>query len=321
MNLCLTSKCNNHCPYCFQEDFRKKEDYWDIQELEKVIKWINGRNQISVLGGEPTLYPHLESFINLLNQETETLKQVLFITNLLGPDESIEQICSCNVEEVALLINATYDNDKEDIFEKHLLHVAKYKNIPKSLSITLFPNKDFNTKYIERLIKYSNPKYDIQSFRIGLMTPKPDEKIFNIYNYDEEIQLLIDLYKENNLNLLKGIHFDCAINFCQISLAKFNEIKKIPFIHGLSTICNGSPLDIWPNHNIIYCSSSTGDFIKYKYEDFENGYEAELFLDKLKFQYITKNKKCLNCEYFKLNICHPCHSFDQALLRGEGIDT
>lgn len=70
VNILLTAKCNRSCPYCFaeQEMSGQNEDWLSWPDLLYIADflWSNGRRQVSLLGGEPTIHPQCTDFIRYL---------------------------------------------------------------------------------------------------------------------------------------------------------------------------------------------------------------------------------------------------------------
>lgn len=62
----LTSECNGRCAWCIEKGGYKPEESVHWLDLVNAISR-TGRKYISLLGGEPTLYPDLELLINTLN--------------------------------------------------------------------------------------------------------------------------------------------------------------------------------------------------------------------------------------------------------------
>ena len=95
MNISLTTNCNNHCPYCFQQNIHNLNMEISIENYEKILKWGQDydKEYIQLLGGEPTLYLKLPDIFEITNNYK---KKISIITNLLGYKDNIELITHCN---------------------------------------------------------------------------------------------------------------------------------------------------------------------------------------------------------------------------------
>lgn len=76
MNLILTDKCTNSCPYCFaaqemsknlRQNNMKREDFDCFMNFLRNSK---EKIEINVIGGEPLIYPDIEYVLNCLNQSS-----------------------------------------------------------------------------------------------------------------------------------------------------------------------------------------------------------------------------------------------------------
>lgn len=86
VQLHLTDRCNLKCKHCY-EGVRKKIDEWDYEELLQVIeqlddtfiKWqVDG--EISLVGGEPVMWPHLAKILYFL-RNTKSFSRIAILTN------------------------------------------------------------------------------------------------------------------------------------------------------------------------------------------------------------------------------------------------
>lgn len=314
MNISLTTNCNNHCPYCFQQNIHNLGMEISIENYEKILKWGQDYNKeyIQLLGGEPTLYLKLPNIFEITNNYK---KKISIITNLLGYKDNIELITHYN-NIGSILINTTYDDNKKEEFLSNM-ELIKNSSFYKSFSITLMPNKINNIKYINRIQELSLLFPMITELRIGLMTPCPDQDDFFIYNYSEDIIFLIKELQRSNL---KYLTFDCSINLCELDFSLFkllaeNQINNL-FINLINITCPGPCIDIMPNLDIKYCYSMSNFFPTKNITDFNNYTEAYNYYNSLNKKYQIKNYKCLNCTNFPI-LCQPCPSIDQALLKIE----
>lgn len=98
VQLHLTNRCNLRCKHCYEGE-RNVIEEWDYNELEKIIqkfeqaftKW-NSEGEISLVGGEPVLYPYLEKVMRRI-AESESIKRFAILTNgIYLPDNIIKAI-------------------------------------------------------------------------------------------------------------------------------------------------------------------------------------------------------------------------------------
>ena len=82
----LTNACNYRCSYCFQQKRGYTDDSCSMEQLKTAVEHIASSNrpsyQISLLGGEPTMFPHLAELIDLLDQRLgERIEVLRILTN------------------------------------------------------------------------------------------------------------------------------------------------------------------------------------------------------------------------------------------------
>ena len=330
MNFNLTTLCNNHCYYCFQsETIIKKEemlfeDFKNILFKNKIFLKEN-KQLITLLGGEPTLYSHFLELINFLKENSNFNTEILLITNCLGSNQIFKEL-NTNNYFFNYLINTSYDDNKENIFFNNLSLLTDYEKI--CLSITLTSNTILNKKYINRLKTIFLNFPNIKRLRIGLYMPNPIEQDISIYNYDNDLLYLFEILKDTSL---ETISFDCTVNFCQISYNFFYKYIYPAFFSKTLynnryilnyfnyDYCPGACVDILPNLDLKYCSSTEknsfniGNFKTYNLDFFV----VRQKLETLNFQYQIKSNQCTQCELYSKKICMPCHAFDQAFIRKE----
>lgn len=93
VQLHLTDKCNLKCKHCYEGE-RKKIDEWEYDELLDVVKKLdtafvkwNADGEISLVGGEPVMYPHLPKLLHEI-RKTNAISRIAILTNgtIMPPD-------------------------------------------------------------------------------------------------------------------------------------------------------------------------------------------------------------------------------------------
>ena len=212
------------------------------------------------------------------------------------------------------MVNISFDENKVKRFFTNLGIIGLSKNI--CLSITLTQDEEQNKKFISRLFGILNAYPQIKELRIGLECPRPNATDFKYYNYDSEILYLIEELPKYDNGLY--VHFDCPVNFCQLSNKIINKINQ-----GLTIIqpninfkCNDPCIDILPDLSAKYCFSSSDNFKIDNIFDFKDEDELIGYMRNIKNNYQCQNKKCLQCNCYNID-CFPCHAFDEVLKEKE----
>lgn len=321
MNISLTTVCNNHCPYCFQEDWREQEKKeMSLQDFFKVLEWadtyIKDGQKIGLLGGEPTIYPHFNEVIDIISERYPDIECVIF-TNLLCKGDAVDKIKSSGC---GLLINTCYDDDKEERFLKNLDRLVSENDIlyKYTFGTTLFEDHDKNRVYIDRLITLLKRYPVAPVIRVGLSTPNSGLGIPKVENYDDDVLYLMEKLSDLNANCRCGrqymMHFDCPVNFCALSTRAHNLILG-NFQHCYqqeSFHCIHPVIDILPDLSMTYCASSGNNWRIDNALKFESPYALNDYLREQNSKYEFKNETCLSCDLFH-TVCYPCHCVDESL--------
>lgn len=217
VSLYITTLCQYHCPYCYARyDYK---DEWNRLMDDSIINAIyNGikNNQekfcISLLGGEPTLYPNLERVIRKFHDLDNVLKIELF-TN------SKQKI---NYEYPKLWINASFHPTEEPTGK---LILDNIKNYPKErVTISLLMLKKYKKELQEFYLKCKElgiTNYDVtyitsnKSGKTTFITDIiPELEHQKMYIRDNKELTLLDVFNGNNCFK----NWNCELNDIDISV-------------------------------------------------------------------------------------------------------
>lgn len=99
IQLHLTDKCNLHCKHCYEGN-RKIINEWEYNDVEKLIsqledtfeKW-GVEGEVSLVGGEPIMWPHLSKMLYRLHN-SRNIKRFAILTNgVYIPEDVFKAIC------------------------------------------------------------------------------------------------------------------------------------------------------------------------------------------------------------------------------------
>lgn len=313
MNIALTTECNNHCPFCFQNNLHKNPQEMSLDNLNKLIEW--GKQSfpgsVSILGGEPTLHSKFKEAFEIIYNGF-FFAEILLITNLLGPSEVFHYLSHYN--NLHYLVNISYDENKKDLFFKNL-EIIKDTGSSLAISITLSSNTQLNMKYITRLISLIQDYSQIKEIRVGLECPQSYDFDFLEYNYDNEILYLIEELPKYDHGIY--VHFDCPITLCQLSNKIVNKINcgETIFQPKINFKCPQPCIDVMPDLSSRYCFSSSDDFKIDNILDHKDETYLCSYLKNKANKYKIQNRKCLECKFYLID-CFPCHAFDEILKGG-----
>ena len=274
-NIMLTYRCNLHCSYCFANEFVNKEKMdITLNDFMRAVCFVTKKtdNEIGLIGGEPTLHPGFQVFMDLLIANPK-VKQITLFTNGLLMDHFVSQIIN---PKVRTLVNVNSplvigENAFASI-QKNLDMLLKNPEIKDriKLSINLYSD-DMDYTFIMNLLQ----RYQMHRVRFSLTVPDfsnpTNEQAIDYFK--KRKQFLIQFYR--NMDSIQVIPYsDC--NHPPYCIWTDEERKwiqafmaKYPDIH--SNLLNYSrcipAIDILPNLQAVRCFGMSG-FLKVPITDF-----------------------------------------------------
>jgi radical SAM protein with 4Fe4S-binding SPASM domain len=112
MEIEFSLRCNFSCPYCYVPKSGYLRDELTLEEIRDVILQAKalGVQKIIILGGEPTIYPHIKECIGFLREQD---LEVEVFTNGSGVDASLARFFHTHGVRVVLKMN-TFDPELQD---------------------------------------------------------------------------------------------------------------------------------------------------------------------------------------------------------------
>jgi uncharacterized Fe-S cluster-containing radical SAM superfamily protein len=190
--LYVTSRCNLHCPVCFEDESPSGDDL-SLDQISGFLKDYKGKT--IVLGGrEPTCRKDLPDIIRLASQKN----QVMLTTNGLkiADLEYVRQLKRAGLSRVAFSFNGFRDEIYEKINGAPLLDTKlqalknlKREGIRTNLSITLV--RGINDDQLKDMVQYcmENRSF-ISQLRIRTMAPLGRHLKAQPYHLSEMVDLL-----------------------------------------------------------------------------------------------------------------------------------
>jgi len=105
MEIEFSRVCNFHCSYCYVEGKVESSDELSREEIKDVILQAKalGARKIIILGGEPSIYPHLVEMLRFLGKEE---LEIEMFTNGSGIDRELAAVLAEERVRVALKLNS-----------------------------------------------------------------------------------------------------------------------------------------------------------------------------------------------------------------------
>jgi radical SAM protein with 4Fe4S-binding SPASM domain len=247
-NIAITSYCNLNCPYCFTQDtYHHSGIYGHMpanvfkQSLDLILR--SGLNEISILGGEPTLHP---GFIDFMEIALKTGLKIRLFTNGHFSQRILEYLSELPVKKVRIILNVNF-------ISKHKHEVPSVIDKAFSqLNNRIIPGfniyeKDLSLLPLLDLIKHYNLKKNV---RLGLAQPCLDagNQYLPVKHYSLTGRKILDFAKKAKEQGVKII-LDCGFVPCMFGPVDLSEYGLDPEA-GLH--CDPIP-DILPDGSMVPC--------------------------------------------------------------------
>lgn len=140
MEIEFSRLCNFRCSYCYVDPGQQQEQELSRTEIKDVICQAKnlGARKIIILGGEPSLYPHLAEMIAFLADEE---LQVEIFTNGSGVDTQLARILARERVRVALKLNSRDEAVQDRLAGKRGAYQI-IQNALKELKAAGYPSKE-----------------------------------------------------------------------------------------------------------------------------------------------------------------------------------
>ncbi len=109
--------CNFHCSYCYVDEKTECNNELSRGEIKDIILQAKdlGARKIIILGGEPSIYPHLAEMLHFLNQEG---LEIEMFTNGSGIDANLANLLARYKVRIALKMNSRNEQIQDKLAGK-----------------------------------------------------------------------------------------------------------------------------------------------------------------------------------------------------------
>ena len=223
MNLILTDKCTNSCPYCFaaaeMSKDSKKNDL-SRKDFDRFMDFLSSSGEhvdLNVIGGEPLVYPDLDYVMNRL-YHSDSITEIFLMTGGIVDGGKFEQLLPYR-SKMRMMFNV---NEKVS-YKNHSHQELVYRNIDYAISLGYrvcigfnIYHHDFNGEEILELCMRNG----IRHLRFAVACPIYGEKgkqfIVPAIEYGrlatQVFDFLVDCYESGIEAVL-----DCPVPFCFFS--------------------------------------------------------------------------------------------------------
>ena len=248
-NLMLTNWCNYKCPYCFGVDYmapKAAKQNMPQETFTNIIEWLSKTPElktINLTGGEPTLHPDFERFVEYL------LARDFHITIFSNLATKQAQIYSRNLTGLPItwVVNINPPNTWNESQRQRITTALKTLGKKAAITFNVMPDDDNNTWAIE-LIK----EYDLNlCIKVGFVLPTITGS--NYYLKDDLYRIAAEkvvCLAQDAANENIRLEYKCGIPTCAFSSEQLGILWKSG--SALDSSCC-SRLDITPYGELIYC--------------------------------------------------------------------
>lgn len=260
----LIDVCNQKCAYCVEgfgsDEFRPKSSFFkdesQINSFNTVLKILKlkslGDFEVDIIGGEPTLHPHIYEIIETLNK-IPNCKETSVLTNLKKPFSFFEKFNDEKYNKLLFCPSIHFEYYSPELLDK-CIKINNFKHTKIIPIVMLHDNpkhwnnmETFISGLIEHNIEYTisfiNSYYDY----IVNYTPEFYSRFNKFFTYDDNEylfndKLLLDKY---------DIHSNQLMNFTGWRCKPRRYVIK--HTGEISNACTGKPLSFIDNDSFITC--------------------------------------------------------------------
>ena len=306
MNLILTDKCTNTCPYCFaaQEMAKNlKQNNMKRDIFDAFINFVDESKEsidINLIGGEPLIYDDLEYVLKSVHNSVYITSFSVLTGGVVSKDKF--ELLLPYKSKMKLMFNLneshTYLNPGHHKIVVENIAYAIELGIATTIGYNIY-HQNFNANEI---IDYCN-KFGVNILRFSVACPIYGQKSNMVVPSAEYKSLSDKVY-----NFLETCYYndieailDCPIPLCFFSDEQLGKLSKMhPMVVSRMGQCT-PPIDINYDLSVFRCFALSNES-KVNLTDFETFKDIKkYFLDEVDSRLIspTVYEECKNCSYRK----------------------
>lgn len=310
MNILLTDKCSNNCPYCFAQEKLEadsKLNQMPLDNYRKVLDFLKkSRNRtVKLLGGEPMLHSQISEIIKMTAEDDDFDNIIIFTGGIF--DRNLVHLLTN--EKISVVLNTNHPDDyKENKWEIYMGNL----DYMISLGIHVTPGyniyrEDFDYEFILDLLEH----YKLKNLRWTVAVPMGSygNAHVSLDNYRRMGKRLTEfLLRVSDLGVRASL--DCFVPLCTFSDSDYGKLIKFFPQMAKGGFCSPA-IDVGPDLTVWRCFavSSYENVSLEKFPDLKSlrNYFLSTF-DHYKWHIYPK--RCEKCKYKTARICHAsCLSF------------
>ncbi len=298
-NISITSTCSRSCVYCFARTGSEKPRYISAERFEAALTFLqrSGLSRVRLLGGEPTLHPQFNPFLDAI--EVCGLKLLLF-SNGRMTEKVLERLLGFPQDRLTILLNVHGDDDfQSDESCNAVIKVLRHLGANVMLGCNLY-SPSINPDFILALIH----KFGlIPEVRLGLAHPRVGaaNRFLHPRHYrtvGARIGALAAKMQARGLRL----ELDCGFTPCMFDENELRLLKRLGAVPGKR--CNPLP-DLLPDGRFIPCYP-LADVVHVDWRDDDDckSIQARMIKKLERYRQIGVFSDCGECPLRHENICN-----------------
>lgn len=309
--LTINRNCNIRCSWCYAKDtgFSIKDDM-KLEMVDQIIAFCksSGIGRIVLIGGEPTVYPHIFELLDKLKDF-----EVSMITNgiALSNEKVLDNYVRHNIKRFSVSIKASNSKEYSELtgvncFDKVLKAINNISSRNLQLSVSYVLTNDNFSSAIEMLdtVIENGAKRVFFSFCRDVNTLQNKDFISNNNPYEiaDKFMNLLPLLKKKCPEVTYAMNLPLCVFPQEFIDENLEDFKAPCYVYGTRIVTFD------PKGYLIACNTLLD--IKYGQigVDFKNHNDYEKFIKSEKYLNIKKkicglpSKKCKECKYL-----HNCY--------------
>jgi MoaA/NifB/PqqE/SkfB family radical SAM enzyme len=258
-NIIFNSNCNRQCAYCFSHLNNKETRQLTLDKLTFISDFLqrSGKRKVNVLGGEPTIHPQFDLFLEFLLSRGFVVH--VFTNGMMpGPVLNAIQVLiakrQLTRQRLKFIVNVNeerYRNTQESRLQAEVFNALHDFS---SLSFNIFENGcrlDFLTELIET-------HHLIPEIRLGLAFPVDGKgnRFLPLKEYRSMAKKILAFSDKCQVHAVDLV-FDCGFPLCIFNDEEIGKLYKHKT--QLKFVCRPIP-DIDPDLNVFHCYPLSGYF-------------------------------------------------------------
>ena len=246
INLMLTRRCNQACPYCFAEDAMRTDEGQQDMTFDDGVMCLDrhvqeGGGAVAFLGGEPTLH---RDFGKLVQYALDRDLDVVVFSNLLTP-KSFDVLTH---ERVSIVANinplSTYRASQLTNIRRNLTRYRQRVSLGYNIC-------DLQRDFEGILELYGEIGIARSYLRLGIASPTPggQNRHIPVSRFSELGEFVVDLARACRSRGIT-IGYDCGFVPCMFS---DEELEELAQLESPARFNCGAPSDISPSLDVFHC--------------------------------------------------------------------